>query len=295
MPAPNRSARAQPTDRAGGHLDDAGVALIDTQLRMDRPFGEPECRRGLLRDARDLSEDGLGVSRRRDEDRLFEVGTNEWIRLVEDRQHVERACLEQTFDGHLVTREVLLHDERAAAGDVARPVCGSARSGRIVGPDHTTTARESRGLHHAREADIGHVIGVGEHSKARLRHLGRGQRGPHRDLVPRARRRLGSVVRKAEALSGASGDEHALVVDRDDGVDRPTAVELLDRCGPSLGIVERHDDRSIPHGVGEHGALLRSDDDLDPERASGRNEIGGTVRRSRQEEKYPIHRPIMAI
>ena len=70
--------------------------------------------------------------RRRDVDRLFEVGPVERIRLVEDGKNFEVPAVEEALDRDLGARDEALDDERrvVVTDDVARALC---RAGERIG------------------------------------------------------------------------------------------------------------------------------------------------------------------
>ena len=106
----------------------------------------------------------------------------------------------------------------------------------------------------------------------------------------------GRVVGEPELLAGPGGDDDALVVDGDDGVDGVTGVEVLDRRrGRRVGVVERDDD--APRRPCSRRAAARSSDahhHLDAQRLGRGEEVGGPVRRRRQQQEDTGHGLMMA-
>ena len=86
--------RTQPADRPGGHFEHEHAVAIHAALGVNGTVVQPEsCRRrrdGVLDPALPA---GIAAGRR-DVDRLFEEGSLERIRLVEDRQHPQPAMFE---------------------------------------------------------------------------------------------------------------------------------------------------------------------------------------------------------
>src|SRR4051812_6866198 len=83
-------ARAQPADRARGELQDGdAAACADAHLRMNGTLGEAKRSCSVAGSALDRLEHRRRLTRRRDVDRLLEVGTVERIGLVEDGEYLE--------------------------------------------------------------------------------------------------------------------------------------------------------------------------------------------------------------
>src|SRR3954469_13578538 len=192
------AARAEPADRARGELEHPR-RRAEAQLRVDRAFGEAERPRRVAGQAMDLFDDLWRLARRSDVDRLLEVGAVERVWLVEDREHLEPAVLEQPFDRHLVALGEALHEELGAlvAEDRADALrCAGGLLGRVR-TNHALAAGARERLEDAREADRFRVVAGGPF---RLRDAGRGEGRAHLRLVARSGHRLGRAAAQAEAL-----------------------------------------------------------------------------------------------
>ena len=139
---------------------------------------------------------------------------------------------------------------------------------------------------HGERSDVGvgpgdPVLGLG---------YGRGpERPPHRHLVAAPRRRLGRIVRQAKTLRGERGDQHALIVDRDHGIERLPPGDVDDRVGGRLGPPAVNRERSLAHHAGKGLPLFGGDDHLRAEHSSRLQEVGRAIGRGGQQEEQPRH------
>ena len=290
-------ARAQASDRPRRDFEHGDAITVDPEFGVDGPVGEPDRVRRPPGEERDALLQVGGQSRRCDVDRLFEVRADERVGLVEDREDLELLlAAEQPFDRDLDTREVLLHEQRPL-GDGADAFGGVDGRHRVVDANHATTGRQADRLQHARVADVaGHfrdLLEILDHPKPGLGHVVACQGVAHDRLVACGGDGRRWVVGEAESLGGGGGDLHALVVDRDDGVERRAPVERGDRLDRGAGVGQRDDQRPGAHVVGHRLAFLGSDDHLDPEAGGGPHEVGGPVGRGRKQEENAWHGPIM--
>jgi len=72
--------------------------LIHPALGVNRAVMQAECVRGACHRLDDGALRLGGCGRGRDVDRLFEKGTVQWVRLVEDRQHLQAAVLHHALE-----------------------------------------------------------------------------------------------------------------------------------------------------------------------------------------------------
>ena len=235
--------------------------------------------------------------RRRGEDRLLEVRALERVRLVEDRERLERAGAQETLDGHLGARHVALDQQRplrvlpGLGEDRANPRGGRRRRPRIVRPDHAAARRQRQRLYDAGKPDLGgdrrRVVARADRAMLGLRHSGGGERAPHRRLVARRRHGLRRVAARARAarprarpraLPGRrrppprrAASRSRQRRDRFRGRLRPAQVER------QLGVAHRHEPP-----LGRHH-------DLGAERPGGGEEVGRPVGGRRQQEEHASH------
>ncbi len=279
----------QSADRPRGNLDHPHAVVVHSYLGVYRPLSQAERRRGVRNHALDAILHVSGDPGGRHVDRLLEVRTLEWVGLVEQRKHFQLSVAQQSFEGEFGAGHILLGQQHSATGDVERTLRRDARRRRVVGPDHSAARGESHGLDDAREADVGDVVGVVEDLEARLRNFRGHERGAHRRLVASSGHCIRRIVREAEPLACVRGDEHALIVDGDDGIDASSGIERVDGRSAAFGIVEWDDDSSIAHGLGQHRLLLGRHDHLSAERPRGSDEISRPVGGGRQQKKHPRH------
>ena len=270
-PRPEREQpRAVASDGAAGDLDDPRIAVVDAQLGVHRALGQAvggaSCAHPLGRERLDR----FRQPRRRDVDRLFEEGTVERIRLVEDREHGQRPARQHAFEGDLRPRDERLDEKRAvlrraallgAGGRIGRGARGrDARGGgrrigrsaddragtparglqarEVVGPDHPPARGHRERLDHAGKFD---AVELGADGTAqihlphrRYRKPGRRERGAGQILAAGGSRGGRGVVREPQGGGGAIRDLDGVVVGGDDGRDGPIPVRgqdpIDDRC-----------------------------------------------------------------
>ena len=95
---------------------------------------------------------------------------------------------------------------------------------------------------------------------------------------------------EVEPARGAGGEGHALVVDRDDGVEGVVARESRDLLGAGFGVVvvEVED-----VGGGQGGRAVAADHGLDAQALGGGKEVVGAVGGAGDEEKDARHTVIV--
>ena len=201
------------------------------------------------------------MARRRDVDRLLEVRAVERVRLVEEREHLERAAAQEPLDRDLgarartprrgSSRAAVLLARRAAPARVLRSLAmrrhAATNPAGIVGPDDAAARREDERLQDAGVAATSRAAASGSLAerrgarKARHRHAGVAERLAHRVLVRGAARGLGRVVREPEPLRRERGDDRGRIARRDDAADRPRRRGLGDLLRRALrpAVVER--------------------------------------------------------
>ena len=87
-------------------------SAVDPALRVDRPVPEPERRGARARTCSATAPwSGPDSARRRDVDRLFENGPIERVRLVENRERLQRAARQHPFQRELRAVDVLLDED----------------------------------------------------------------------------------------------------------------------------------------------------------------------------------------
>src|SRR4051812_22622995 len=129
-------ARTQSSDRPGGDLEDVDLTCRrHPALSVDRPVLESQRRCGTLDVLRHAALQRIVHARWRHVNRLLEERSVKRIRLVEDREHAERAASHHTFHRELTPVDVLLDEDlifqtAARGADLrAREQCTNAFDG----------------------------------------------------------------------------------------------------------------------------------------------------------------------
>ena len=170
--------------------------------------------------------------------------------------------------------------------------------GRVVDPDDPLAGRPGDGLHHTRKADLGRrgsdLSPGGDDPEAGLG-KGRGRQAlPHDRLVPGTGDGAGRTVPEAQLLGGQGGDDHTLVVDGQDGVERGSVVQEHDGGHSRGGVTHGHDKGPVAHGATERLAVLGADHDVDAEAPGGGEKIRCPVGGRGEQQEDPGHPPILA-
>jgi hypothetical protein len=261
---------------------------------VDGSVAQPDRVRRAGRLALDRGEQVVRQPRRRDVDRLLEVGPVERIGLVEDREHVEPAVAHQRLDRHLGAGHEAL-DQKALGRDLAGVGENGADSQRgvrrrvgVVGADHAPAHRERERLDDHGEPERGRgvtgVVAGTENPEVRLRHLGRGERGSHRGLVAGALDRLGRIAPQPETLRDMRRHARATVVDGHDGVERCALGEPFDLVGGPERLAQAEHHRAVAHRLRQRLTVLRAHDQLRPHLGGRLDEVGGPVGGARKDE-----------
>ena len=215
--------------------------------RAPGPRASPMRGRAVGDDARDALQRRRGEARRRHVDRLLEVRADERVGLVEEREDssVPARRSPSTATSTPGTYSSTSSRPPPAMCAMRRPRRSPRRG--VVGADHAATGRTARpasprtGSRRRR-----HAFGIVERPRTAV---GARRRAPsavaHRPpcrASPRPPRvGCGGDPRRSPARGG---DEHALVVDGDDGVERRTSCRARrSAVRRGAGIVERHDQR----------------------------------------------------
>ena len=296
--------RAESADGPRRHLQHPRPVVVHPQLGVDRALAQAEGRAGGRGDRLDAPLDVGRQPRGRDVDRLLEVRALERVRLVEQRQRVERAAHEQAFQRDLDARHVRLGQQElrgvAAHLDVLAgeqrgdpPESGHELVGG-VGADDAAAGRQRQGLQHAGKLHAARgqerIVLQREPPVARDRHAGGGQTLAHLELVAGGRHRGRRAGPQAQPLGDGGGGDRGEVVHAHDGAERAAGGQRRHPGGGAVGIGEVEREEMV-RGVRLEGArLVGGADDVDAERASGLEEILGAVRRRRQEQEQPVHR-----
>ena len=263
---------------------------------MDGALAQPERRAGIRGRAGHGRDDLARQPRRRGEDRLLEVRALERVRLVEDRERLERAGAQETLNGHLGARHVALDQERplrvlpGLGEDRANPRGGRRRRPRIIRPDHAAARRQRQRLYDAGKPDLGgdrrRVVARADRAMLGLRHSGGGERAPHRSLVARRGRGLRRVAGEPQPLGRERGHAHSLVVNGHHRVERPLLRHRRDRFRGRLRPAQVERQLGVAH---RHEPPLGRHHDLGAERPGGGEEVGRPVGGRRQQEEHASH------
>jgi hypothetical protein len=101
-------------------------------------------------------------------------------------------------------------------------------------------------------------------------------------------------VRQPEACRGDGGHDGALVVGRDDGVERPGGGEAGDLSGGRLWVAQVEGEAAFRGDVFEGLLPVGADDRLDAEAAGRFQEVVGAVGGGREKEEDARPRPLGA-
>ena len=273
---------------------------MHAQLGVDGALAQPERRTGIRGRANDGRDDVGWQPRWRGEDRLLEVGALERVRLVEDREQLERAGAQETLNGHLGAGHVALDQERplrvlpGLGEDRANPRRRRRRGLRIVRPDHAAARRQRERLYDAGKPDLGgdrrRVVARADRAMLGLRHSGGGERAPHRGLVARRGRGLRRVAGESQPLGRERGHAHSLVVNGHHRVERALLRQRRDRLRGRLRPAQVERQLVVAH---RHEPPLGRHHDLGAERPGGGEEVGRPVAGRRQQEEQASHAGIV--
>ena len=123
MPTPRRRTLEQSPRSVGRELDDHRSLFINPKLGVNRTIKKSQGGHGPSRCGGDRMLNPSGQSRRRDVDGFLEERALERIGLVEKCQDAELAPIQQAFQRHLSSRDVIF-DEDVIAGASQRPRVG---------------------------------------------------------------------------------------------------------------------------------------------------------------------------
>ena len=286
---------AQAADRSRGHLQGPRPVRRQPKLRVDGAVGQSQSARCARRRLRHGTLQLLRMARRGHVEGLFEVRAVEWVGLVEQRQHPQRAAREQAFQRHFRTRQELLdqhpgklrvapHRDLGRTEEPPDAVESRAKLLWTVRADDAAAPGEDQRLHYAGERHTGRDRG------SQLQHLEAG----HRDartaqalageaLVARRLDRLGSVVQQAEQAGRPRGDHGRLVVRAQHGPRLARADGVGQRTSGALGIGEVQRERPLRPLLGQDVAAVGGGEHLHAQLAGRGEQIVGAVAALREE------------
>ena len=304
-PAPKRRLREQrpPIERAA-ISSTTGPRGESRSSAWSGPLGEPERPCPVRDDPLDLALERGRVARRRDVNGLLEVRAVERVRLVEQREHLERAAAQEPLErdlraGHERLDEHLARLLLAARASLRARVPEQPRDapprgdepGGIVRADDAAARREDERLQDARvrrraRSRLGILAEIVQR-EGRHRQAGVPQRGAHRVLVRRAAGALGAVVRQPESLRRERGDHRGRIARRHDSPDRPLRRGLGDLLRRALrpAVVEGDEIGLRAEGVLDLVAEVAPDDERHAEAPRCGLEVVEPVARGRNEEE----------
>src|SRR5437667_1856063 len=137
-----KGARAQPANRSRRDFEHPRTVTVEAKLGVDGTIRQAKRLARPSRGLRDQRLRSIGKPRGGDINRLLEEWPMEWIGLIEDRQHLELAAPQQSFDCDFLAGDEVFNEQRpataigGAAGDDGRdPPEDGRKHGRAVGPD----------------------------------------------------------------------------------------------------------------------------------------------------------------
>ena len=122
-----------------------------------------------------------------------------------------------------------------------------------------------------------------------MENVGGSQGEPHCRLVAGSGDRNRGVGGKAQFRCGQGGDQKALVVDGDDGVEGEPGRQGSDLLCGARRVGEVDDQGPVAHGVGQGLLRLGRDDHVDVEPAGCLEEVRGLVGSAGEQEQHARH------
>ena len=271
---------------------------MDRAMRQaDRASGKADSDRHLL----------LQLPRRagrRDIDGFFEERAVQRIGFVEERQHVERPMIQDSFDRELaalhealdqrvVVRLMALVADVRRLQDTAQPIERADELRQAVRSHDAAAPREGERLHNTGERHRAQERpGIGGHrcrQKPRHGQAGGAQRFPRAALVPGHGGGFGAVTRQSQGCEDAGTDHGRPVSHGQHAVERTGAGCLEHDRGRRSLVVEPDGDRAVHPRVLEHVAPVGPEDQIDADPLRRIAEGARLVARGRGQEEHTGH------
>ncbi len=232
--------------------------------------------------------------------RLLEERSIERVRLVEDREDLERTVGEQSLHRDLETRDEALDEQVAPllAVCLAREQTFDARAcaqqlRTVVGADHPTAGRHRYRLDHAGELERVELPGQWlfeiEAPMARHRDTGARELRARQVLAPRQTRRLRRVVRQAECVRHCRSELGGGIVGTNDRGDWPGRHHREQACHGRVMVGEI--DIDAIDAAGRDGMLaVRGEQQLHAQPGRGGDEGRDAIAAVRRDDQHACAR-----